>query len=50
MLKEDFSMVFTIALWKRIATGRQRLLPNFLGKEPAMFDELLHKIRPRLAK
>ena len=42
MLKED-----SVWSWKRIATGRQR---NFLRMEPTMFDELLHKITPRLAK
>ena len=31
MLKEDFSMVITIALWKKIATGSQRLLQKFLA-------------------
>ena len=36
-------LMITIALWKRIATGRERM-------ELAMFDELLHKFRPRSAK
>ena len=39
ILKEDFSMVITIALWKRIATGRQRLFRNFLWIESAIFGE-----------
>ena len=50
MLKEDFSMVIIIVLWKRIATGRQRLLQKIIADGAAMFDELQHKIRPRLAK
>ena len=51
LLKEDFSVFITIALWKRIATGRRRLIQKlFFFIVPAMFIKLLHRIRPRLAK
>ena len=50
LLKEDFSVFITIALWKKIATGRRRLIQKLFLIEPAMFIKLLHRIKPKLAK
>ena len=48
-LKEDYSLVISILLTEELRLEDGESFRNVLRMEPTMFDELLNRIRPRIA-